>query len=311
MTVTRIGVLATTLSVACSGPADRADIPPARLDRGTHVVLLGTGNPNANPERSGPATAVVVDGHAYLVDAGPGIVRRAAAAATRYNLDALLARNLDIVFITHLHSDHTLGLPALIFSPWVLDRDVPLRVYGPPGIVDMTDHLEAAWRLDVRNRIDGLQPTNPDGYKVDVHEIAPGEVYADRRVRVTAIPVPHGSWDHAFGYRFDTADRRIVISGDATPAESLVEACNGCDLLVHEVYSEAGWQQRSPEWQRYHAYAHTSSVALGRLAAEARPGLLVLYHQLAMGSTPEEIEAEVRAGGYRGPIAYGNDLDVY
>lgn len=259
--------------------------PPATAPlaaQGTRVVLLGTGTPNAEPERSGPAVAVVVGGSVYLVDAGPGVVRRAAAAEGR-GLAALAQPNLRIVFLTHLHSDHTLGLADLMFTPWVLDRVAPLEVYGPRGTRAMVEHLEAAYSEDVRIRLDGLQPANRTGWQANPHEIRPGLVFSDSNVRVTAFLVAHGSWPEAYGYRFDTADRSIVISGDTRPSEAVVEACNGCDVLVHEVYSQQGFEGRPPEWQRYHARFHTSAPELGVIASRARPGLLVLYHQLLGG----------------------------
>ncbi|NIR45912.1 MAG: MBL fold metallo-hydrolase [Gemmatimonadetes bacterium] len=288
-------------------PGSRAAHEPAAGR--TRVVLLGTGTPNAEPDRSGSAVAVVVDDTPYLVDLGPGVVRRA-TAARRAGIEALAPSNLRIAFVTHLHTDHTLGYPDFIFTPWVLERDEPAEVYGPPGIRAMTDHLLAAYGQDVRVRIDGLEPANPVGYQVNVHEIEPGLIYEDERVRVTAFPVDHGGWTHAFGYRFDTPDRSVVISGDTRPSSAVVEACGGCDVLIHEVYSQAGFDRRSPVWQRYHAAFHTSTVELAELATRARPGLLVLYHQLLWGSTPEELLEEVREG-YDGAVVYGDDLDVF
>ncbi len=279
------------------------------FSHGTHVVLLGTGTPNAEPDRSGPAVAVVVNGRAYLVDAGPGVVRRAVAAA-RLGVAALEPPNLDLVFLTHLHTDHTVGLPDLIFTPWVLERTVPLRVYGPPGVRAMTEHLLAAYGEDVRIRVDGLEPANPTGHGVEAHEIRPGVVYRDAQVRVIAFPVHHGSWEHAFGYRFETPGRTVVISGDAAPSESVVQYCDGCDVLVHEVYAQAGFARRAPEWRRYHADAHTSAPALADLARRARPGLLVLYHQLYWGATPEDLLAEIRER-WEGQVVSGADLQIY
>ena len=284
-------------------------MPSGRDSSGTRLVLLGSGTPNADPDRSGPALAVVVNGAAYLVDAGPGVVRRAAAAERR-GIAALAVKNLRIVFVTHLHSDHTLGLPDLIFTPWVLEREAPLEVYGPPGVEAMTHHLTAAYEQDVRIRLEGLEPANATGHRVRAHEIAPGVVYRDSNVTVTAFAVPHGSWPQAFGYRFDTRDRRIVISGDTRTTEAVVQQCAGCDVLVHEVYAQAGWEQLPSEWQRYHASFHTSAVDLGRLAARAQPKLLVLYHQLPWRSTRQQIVKEIREH-FDGPVAYGNDLDVY
>ncbi|NIP61102.1 MAG: MBL fold metallo-hydrolase, partial [Gemmatimonadetes bacterium] len=138
----------------------------------TRVVLLGTGTPNAEPERWGPAVAVVVDSVAYLVDAGPGVVRRAAAAARRHGLEALRAPRLGRVFLTHLHSDHTLGLPDLMLSPWVLERPKPLRVWGPPGTEAMTDAIGDAWTEDIRMRVYGLEPRahNAEAWEARVAE---------------------------------------------------------------------------------------------------------------------------------------------
>ena len=291
-----------------SAPATQAQAPSGQT---TKLVMLGTGTPVADPERSGPGVAIVVGDEAYLVDAGPGIVRRAAAAAVKRDLVALRAENLERVFITHLHSDHTLGLPDLIFSPWVLGRGTPLEVYGPPGIERMTAHIQEAWTEDVAIRRFG-EPMRDQSYKTAVtHEIRPGRIYEDRAVRVDAIPVAHGSWPYAFGYRFDTPDRRIVISGDARPTPALVEACTKCDILVHEVYSKRFLIGRGPDGQRYHATFHTSPTELAELANKAQPGLLVLYHQLLAGATDLELEGEVRAAGYRGRLVSAKDLDVF
>ena len=204
----------------------------------TRLVLLGTGTPNPEPDRSGPAAAVVVGGAAYLIDAGPGVVRRARAAELA-GVTELRQPNLRIVFLTHLHSDHTLGLPDLILSPWVLERDAPLIVYGPPGTRTMLRSLEEAFAVDIRRRQDGWQPQNKTGWRAIAHHVDDGLVYADSNVRVTAFRVPHGNWPDAFGYRFETRDRVIVISGDTRESEAIVHACDPCDVLVHEVYSDA------------------------------------------------------------------------
>lgn len=268
------------------------------------VILLGTGTPNADPERSGPAVAVVANGVPYLVDCGPGVVRRAAAAHIKPS-------DLKIAFVTHLHSDHTVGLPDLILTPWTLERTSPLELYGPPGISSMANHILAAYREDIRVRLTGGEPSNKTGYKVNAHEIKAGLVYRDANVTVTAFRVPHGEWRDAFGYRFDTSDgRSIVISGDTGPSDAVVKACNGCDVLIHEVYSTAGFSRRPVEWQKYHARYHTSSAELAVIATKARPGLLVLTHQLFWGTSEEDLLAEV-VKGYAGKVVSGRDLAVY
>lgn len=283
-------------------------LQPARAQ--TSVVMLGTGTPNADPDRSGPAVSVVRNGRAYLIDAGPGIVRRA-AAAQRAGVGALDPKNLSVLFLTHLHSDHTIGLPDVILSAWTLERTVPLEVYGPPGTKAMVEHLLAAYQADIRNRIDGLEPANETGWRVNVHEIAPGVVLDDGNVRVTAFAVPHGDWEQSFGYRFDSADRSIVISGDTRASDAVVAACNGCDLLLHEVYSADRFRTRPEAWQRYHARAHTSTDELALLATRARPRQLVLYHQLFWGTDDAGLLAELRRAGYTAPVLSARDLGIY
>lgn len=272
------------------------------------IVLLGTGTPIADPERSGPSVAIVVNQTPYIVDFGPGVVRRA-AAAYRAGVIGLDIPRLTRAFVTHLHSDHTAGYPDLILTPWVLGRDEPLQVYGPPGIQAMTEHILAAYRQDIRERLDGLEPANDAGHLVNAHEIEPGMVYQDSNVSVKAFPVSHGSWQ-AFGYKFYTPDRVIVISGDTAVTESSVEAYRGCDVLIHEVYSVVGFETHSPVWQRYHSSVHTSARELAEIASRAKPGLLILYHQLFWGSSEEELLLEVQEK-YDGEVVSGKDLDIY
>lgn len=274
-----------------------------KKDTGTRVILLGTGNPNPDPNHSGPATAIVVNGAVYLVDCGPGIVRRAAAAG-------LPMPELKRVFVTHLHSDHTAGLSDLILTPWVLERVAPLEAYGPPGLKKMTEHIVAAYEEDIEMRVKGLEGANATGYKVTAHEIQPGVVYKDANVTVKAFQVPHGSWKFAYGYRFETKDRIIVISGDTTFTRDMITQARGTDLLIHEVYCEAGFATRSEQWKKYHRSFHTSSRDLARIAAEAKPKLLVLYHVLLWGQSEGQLLKEIQEI-YKGPVAIGKDLQVF
>jgi ribonuclease Z len=284
----------------------------------TRVVLLGTGNPAADPDRSGPATAVVVNGTPYLVDFGPGVVRRAKAAALERSIPALEPVNLRVAFVTHLHSDHTVGYPDLIFSPWVLGRRVPIDVYGPTGTKAMTSHILEAYSVDIETRTneDGNQHDFPDGHKANAHDIRAGVVYKDKNVTVTAFPTQHAM--ESFGYRFDTADRSIVISGDTSPTQATIDACNGCDVLIHEVNTLETLSKRDARFQAFAAKYHTSTVQLAELAKKAKPRLLVLYHhsiQFRPGvalsaSTPDALYREI-AQHYSGQFVIGRDLDVY
>jgi ribonuclease BN (tRNA processing enzyme) len=255
---------------------------------------------------------VVRGERSYLVDAGPGIVRRASAAATLHGLEALRPPHLRVVFLTHLHSDHTVGLPDLMLSPWTLDRTVPLEVYGPPGTKAMVEHLMAAYEADRRNRLEGREPANPDGWRVNVHEVQPGLILDDGNLRVRAFTVPHGDWEVAYGYRFDSDDRSIVISGDTRASEAVVEACNGCNVLAHEVYSADRLARRTPEWRAYHSNAHTGTDRLADLATRARTKQLVLYHQLYFGPADDKmLIAELRRAGYAGAVISARDLTIH
>ena len=305
-------VLIAAAVIGCSGAAEEnrpATGAELSVSDSTLLVMLGTGTPNPDPERSGPAVAIVAGGRPYLVDCGPGIVRRA-AAANFAGIAALDMPNLTRLFVTHLHSDHTAGFADLILTPWVLEREQPLEVYGPPGIRSMTDHILAAYAEDINIRIHGSQPQNATGIQVNAHEIESGEVYRDENVTVTAFPVVHGDWRHAFGFRFDTADRSIVVTGDTVATDAVVEACSGCDVLVHEVYAKTGLDRRSADWQAYYRQTHTSGIELGEIAARANPKLLVLYHLLLSGANEAELLTEIRQS-FDGPVAFANDLDVY
>jgi len=278
----------------------------------TQVVLLGTGTPNAEPNRSGPAVAIVVNDTPYLVDFGPGVVRQATAMAPSNggSVAGLEADKLATAFLTHLHSDHTTGLPDLLLTPWVLERNRPLELYGPEGTEDMAQHILEAYDADIKYRLYGLEPANNQGWRVNVHTINEGLVFEDENIKVEAFRVRHGTWPNAFGFRFTTPDRVIVISGDAAPDATLEEYAKDADILIHEVYSVEGFKRREPYWQKYHSTNHTSSHELGEMASRAKPRLLVLYHILFWGASEETVLREVREK-YAGDVVLGNDLDVF
>ena len=283
---------------------------PGAAQTRTQIVLLGTGTPYPAPGRFGPSVAIVVDDRPYLVDLGSGVVRRT-VEATRRGVKGLSFDRLQTAFITHLHSDHTLGLPDLILTPWVLGRTEPLVLYGPAGLQRMAEHILAAYSEDIEVRTSGLEGLTAAGNQVIVHEVAPGVVYRDPVLTVTAFAVRHGSWTQALGYRFETPDRTIVISGDAAPSPSIAEHCNGCDVLLHEVYSEAGFSRLSPASQAYYRAFHTSTGELAELATRARPKLLILYHQLFVGgSTERNLLGEIESR-YDGRVVSGRDLQVW
>jgi ribonuclease BN (tRNA processing enzyme) len=332
MKLTRIVCLSALVLMATTAtPQQLASQLPKEHATRTKVVLLGTGTPVPDPDRSGPATAIVVDDSVYLVDFGPGVVRRAKAAALDRYITALEPANLKVAFVTHLHSDHTAGYSDLILTGWTAGRRTPLEVYGPTGLQSMTEHILQAYRIDIETRTnpeEGDQRGNPEGWKVNAHEIKPGVIYKDAKVTVTAFPTKHAM--ESYGYRFDTPDRSVVISGDTSPTEETIKACNGCDVLVHEARTLELFAKLPEDRRSFGAKNHTTSEQLAALATKARPGLLIVYHAwiswrpsaapsgkrpvvLTTGelhSSPDVLQKEIGAR-YSGHFVIARDLDVY
>ena len=252
------------------------------------------------------------------------VVVRQASAAYFNGIDALRPDLLTVAFCTHLHTDHTAGYPDLIFTPWVLERPVPLKVFGPKGMQHMTDHILKAYETDIDFRINGFEKANESGYRVEVTEIESGIIYKDDRVTVEAFPVSHGTLE-CYGYKFITPDKTIVITGDTAPLDIVAEKAKDCDILLHEVEYAAGISCREPKWQKYHREVHTLSTDLAQVAKKANPKLLVTYHRIyhmniqdnrknlaaEMAWRDEAILDEIREAGYEGYVVNGKDLDIF
>jgi ribonuclease BN (tRNA processing enzyme) len=260
--------------------------------------MLGTGQPVPDPDRFGPATVIIVDSSAYLVDCGVGVVRRW-AAAIRLGIGPFRNGDLRRVFITHLHTDHTLGYPELIFTARQ-QRDL-LQVFGPAGTQAMTDNVLAAYTEDIRVRAES--PEHVLAPRIQVREISPGVVYHDSLVTITAFAVQHGTFrGGAFGFRFQTPDKDIVISGDAGPPSAIPAQCHRCDILIHE----GGFSRNSGS--EYTRAFHTSGEDLIEIARASQPKLLVLYHQSPRGG---DAALQLVKSGYSGRVVLAKDLDVF
>ncbi len=283
---------------------------PAELAAPTRVVVLGSGTPIPDARRAGTSLALVHRGRSYLFDVGPGAMQNAVRARYRHDIPSLYPSQVCCLFLTHLHSDHTLDYPELAFRLW-WRRPAPLRAYGPTGLDGMTESLYAMMAADTLLRTTGPQPVaNPELYRVEVSEIEDGFVLEKDGLRIEAFDVNHGAIRPAFGYRIDTPDRSIVISGDTAYSDALVERARGVDLLFHEVISDTGLARNAPEWQAYHRKVHTPASEVARIANETRPGLLVLYHGLYYGVPEATVLDEVRAL-YDGEVVLADDLDVF
>lgn len=285
----------------------------------TIAVMLGSGKPEPTPFRNGPGGAVVVDDVPYLIDAGEGVWRGIAKAAMSHEARlarALAPRRLTRVFLTHLHSDHTIGLPSLIFLPWTCGKDQPLEVHGPVGTANLVNGILEAYRGDVAERVKGPEGKEDQGWRATAHEIdEPGVVYRDEGVEVEAFLRPHGGFKQSFGYRFRSGDRTIVWAGDGVGGRSFADAATGADLLFSDVCASTFTNELTPwrsEADGHSQLFHIESRHLGRLAARAGVGTLVLHHEQNY-SDPFNPNALVEEVGetFHGTVISARDGDVF
>jgi ribonuclease BN (tRNA processing enzyme) len=293
----RLAVVA--LALTCNGlhaQAGQAPLPP------TQIIMLGTGTPEMSAERSGQSVAIVAGRYKefYIFDAGAGVLHRVNEALRLLypNRPAVWEPGMygtfvKSLFITHLHIDHTLGLPELLFYHGTLR----LPVFGPPGLQEMVRGIHAAWPKSAAD----------SSRAISITEVTTGGVvFQDSNVTVTAFTVRHDGPGGNFGYRIQTHDRSIVLSGDTGPSDEVVKACNGCDVLIHEVYGA------NPKWteKEHFLNGHTNAYQLGELATRAKPKLLILNHQVHHGVAADEILRQVESK-YSGRVVWGKDLAVY
>ena len=267
------------------------------------VVLLGSGFPRPSNERAGPATAVLVGKKAFIVDAGRGVTMRLAGASIP--LDEIQA-----VFLTHLHSDHIEGLPDLYHTPWVLGRETPFQLYGPQGTREIADAMKQFFAEDIRIRGTLTEMHPLAGAGIDVNIVQEGIAYQDSDIKITAFLVDHRPVEPAFGYKFESGGRAIVISGDTRPSENLIRYAKGADVLVHEAYLTEYFSasDTSAVAQRLRAY-HTTAEQAGDVATAAGVKLLVLTH-LIPGDKDAEFLKRASAH-FKGRVVVGHDLDRF
>mgnify|MGYP001158494996 FL=1 len=270
---------------------------PSLLFGDTKLAILGSGTPNPDPDRMGSGYAVITDQAVYLIDFGPGIIRNAAQLSQNWGgkIPQMNVANFEHAFLTHLHSDHTMGIADLLLTPWVMGRSEPINLYGPKGLDQLAANTLKANKIDIDYRINGTQPANKTGYKFIFKELDEGIVFENEEIKVEAFKVPHGDFEDAYGFRFTTADKVIVFSGDTGKSLKIAELAKNADILVHEVYSLEGFKKKTKDWQKYHSEHHTSTIEVGEIASLAKPKKLVLSHILFWGSTPKDIMEEVRS----------------
>jgi ribonuclease Z len=265
------------------------------------VILLGTGYPRPDPAHAGPSAAVVFGEKWFVVDAGRGATMRIAGTELKY-------ANLKGVFLTHLHSDHTAGLPDVFTTSWQFGRkSVPLELYGPKGTKRLADALLEFFAEDIHLRRDLLEKHPAAGATIRTHIVREGVVYDDGEVKVTAFAVDHKPVEYAFGYKFEAGGRTIVISGDTRPTENLVRYAKGADVLVLEAYLPEHFDKvDTPAVAARLKSYHTSAEEAGEIAARAGVKTLVLTHLIPANA--EETFRERASRRFKGEILVGKDL---
>jgi ribonuclease BN (tRNA processing enzyme) len=275
----------------------------------TRLVLLGTaGGPTPKLQRAAPAQAIVVGDRVYLVDCGDGVARQLTLAGLPFS-------QLRALFITHQHSDHNAGFGSLFLLGWTSGLATPVDAYGPPPLDRMTRLLLDLHAFDIETRMadEGRPPLAP---LIRPHVITgPGVVFRDERLTVTAARNHHPPIEHSFAFRFDSADRSIVISGDTAYSDNVVQLARGADVLVHEALYRPFWERpdapQTAAVRRHIIASHTDVEDVGRLAAAAGVRTLVLTHLVpsdppAAVSDAQWVEAARRH--FRGEVILGRDL---
>ena len=298
-------ILAVIFGLSLSGRAHAAD----GIFR---VTLLGTGTPDPDPNRFSASTLIEAGDQKLLIDVGRG------ATIRLYQLHIPLSK-IDIIFFTHYHSDHTIGLPDLLLTGWLPPpsfghRTAPVRVIGPVGAKNLLSTLAQAYSADIKGR-EQEQHLPPEGVAANVEEFAKdGPVYEKDGLRVTVFEVDHGI-KPAYGYRFDYNGHSVLLSGDTRLSENVVKYGEGVDVLIHEVFVASAEALKNPAIQHI-LTIHTTPSQAGTVFARAHPKLAVYTHIAALGTPTapppniEAIVAETRET-YTGPLEVGEDLTSF
>ena len=274
------------------------------------LTLLGVkGGPAIRPGSSMPTAILLrLAGCTVLVDAGLGAARGVCDAG-------FALTEIDLIVITHLHSDHYLELGPLLHTAWTAGRRRPVPVIGPPGLKAYWRHFLSAMAFDVDLRIadEGRVPLEP---LAEIHALREGQVWAEGALRIDALRNLHPPIAESYALRVTGEGRTVVLSGDTAPFEGWEDFCRGADLLVHEVMLEKGVDAllarlpgADPSLRAHILRAHTEAKDVGRIASAAGVGALALNHFVPDGLPgfgPDAFEAEVRPS-YAGPLHLGRD----
>ncbi len=266
------------------------------LAQSIKVTLLGTGAPAPVMNRFGPSILIEAGDQKLIFDVGRGALQRLTQIKVKQ-------KEVQGVFLTHLHSDHLAGFTDFWLTGWHYnERDTPLFVWGPKGTEKMMSHLEQAFEFDIKIRLYDDRPS-PDGIVIEAKDITEGVVYEKNGVKVTAFEVDHKPIKPAFGYRIDYAGRSVVLSGDTRFSENLIKYAKGADLLIHEVVApEAIKRVRNNDARAGTIIEHhTTPEQAGTLFSRVKPKLAVYSHIVPPSATEQDLIPATR-NTYSGPL---------
>jgi ribonuclease Z len=263
------------------------------------VTLLGTGGgPPVRLRRFGPSTLIQAGDQKLLFDCGRGVLFRLTQAGVPLE-------SITRVFLTHLHSDHIVGIPDLLLTPWASSaRKSNLEFWGPAGTSTMMNGLQQAFAFDIHIRRDVDERFPAEGIRVLSHDVHEGIVYEHGGVKVKAFLVDHGPVKPALGYRIEYGGYSVVLSGDTRYSENLIQNSKGTDLLIHEASDPDAIRAHldSEKLERIRAH-HITAEQLGKLFVTVKPRLAVLYHTSGDYNLLSKLRNE-----YSGPVEMGEDL---
>ena len=241
------------------------------------VLFLGTGTPRLDIERFSQSILIESGDEKLLFDVGRG-------AAIRMSQANIPIQDIDKVFLTHLHSDHTLGISDLIMTGWVYQRTKKLKIFGPTGTTKFIYHLKKAFDEDIKIRTAHPESLDPSGLILETNEINEGLIYKKGRLEVFAFNVDHGGGvKEAYGYKITNGEQTIIISGDTNFSENLIKYAKDCDLLIHEIASAPKPLIKESAKIRGLMNYHTTTEEMIKILELTKPRLTILTHILALG----------------------------
>ena len=252
------------------------------------VTILGSGTPRVNIDRFSQSILIEHKNDKFLFDAGRG-------ALLRLNQSRILPNEIENIFFTHLHSDHILGFSDILMTGWVYHRQKPLNIFGPPGTINFVDSTIKSFEEDIKVRSLPPESLNVENLKSNIEIIYDGYTYKKNGLTIETFAVKHEPFTYAFGFKIFNSKYCMVISGDTTYSEQVIEKAENCDLLIHEIaHASEHTLEKYPKAKGVISY-HSDASQVSKIINTVKPRLTILNHVLSLdGSSDEQILNEIK-----------------